>query len=204
MDPSRLSEALDLLGSLLAERGTPVRLLAIGGGAMLLGGLTRRATADLDVVAQHITAGWVRGRPLPAHLTAAIDEVARALGLPDGSSDTPWLNAAPAFLFDMGLPTGWESRTIARVFGALTIDVVGRRDLLFLKLWSATDVRTPARRARDVADLRLLAPAREELLAAARWCRDKDGAPGFVFASGILDVLGALGHEVAATEVGDD
>jgi hypothetical protein len=56
-----------------------------------------------------------------------------------------------------------------------------------------------------VGDLRQLAPTREELIDAARWCREKDGAAGFFESSGVLGILRMLGFNVEAADVvGDD
>jgi hypothetical protein len=198
MDETRLHEALDLLGTLLEERGQHFELLATGGGALLPLGLSSRATADLDVVARKQGSRWSQSRPLPAALSAAIDDVARVLRL--DQEHTPWLNDGPSFLFVMGLPAGWESRTTRRVYGGLTIELLGREDIIKLKLWAATDARAPERRARDVGDLKQLRPTRAEALDALRWCAAKDGTDGFVARSGILDTLRELGFEIDPNE----
>ncbi|MBA2322078.1 MAG: hypothetical protein H0V89_13105, partial [Deltaproteobacteria bacterium] len=46
LDETRLHEAMTLLGDLLSERGQSFEVLAIGGGALLLLGLSQRATID--------------------------------------------------------------------------------------------------------------------------------------------------------------
>jgi hypothetical protein len=199
-DDTRLSEALDLLGALLDEREQPFDILAIGGGALLLLGISDRATVDLDVVARRRGRGWTHSRPLPQELVQAVDDVAAALGVETGK---PWLNDGPSFLFDMGLPLGWEQRTTTKRFGALTIELLGREDIIKLKLWAATDARAPERRARDVGDLHALAPSRDELLDAVRWCAAKDGTEGFVRSSGVLKILAELGAQVDPAEVAD-
>lgn len=190
MDDTRLHEAMELLGSLLSERNQAFEVLAIGGGALLLLALSERATADLDVVARRKGSRWTKSRPLPLELAQAVEDVASVLGLP---TDKPWLNDGPSFLFEMGLPVGWESRTATRIFGALTVQLLSREDLIVLKLWAATDARAPERRARDVGDLRQLAPSSDEMLVAVRWCRAKDGTAGLIEASGVLDILEQLG-----------
>lgn len=103
--------------------------------------------------------------------------------------DKPWLNDGPSFLFEMGLPDGWESRTTTRAFGGLVVHLLAREDLIVLKLWAATNARAPGRRARDLVDLRLLKPTRDELLGAARWCLAKDAAAGFFAASGMAEIF---------------
>jgi hypothetical protein len=192
-DDTRLHEAMMLLGELLSERGQSFDVLAIGGGALLLLGLSQRATIDLDVVARRRDGRWMRSRPLPVELARAVDEVASVLGLP---TDKPWLNDGPSFLFEMGLPVGWEARTVPRTFGALTVQLLARDDLIVLKVWAATDQRAPERRARDVGDLRQLAPTRDDLLRAVRWCRAKDGTANFLESSSVLGILKELGVEI--------
>lgn len=201
IDETRLHEAMTLLGTLLLERGQSFEVVAIGGGALLLLGLSQRATIDLDVVAHRRGSRWTKSRPLPAALARAVDEVATVLALP---TDKPWLNDGPSFLFELGLPAGWEDRAGTRTFGALTVHLLAREDLIVLKLWAATDGRAPDRRARDVGDLRQLAPSRDELLHAARWCRVKDGTAGFLESSGVLEILKTLGVEVGPGEVDDE
>ena len=49
-DASSLGTALDALGELLEERALSYNLVVIGGGSLLLQGLLRRPTIDLDVV----------------------------------------------------------------------------------------------------------------------------------------------------------
>ena len=200
MNDTLLHEALRLLGALLAERGQAFHVLAIGGGALLIGQLSTRATADLDIVARRHGAEWRRSRPLPDELTQAVDDVAAILSLSE-NTQKPWLNDGPSFLFEMGLPAGWQTRTTIHPFAALTLEILSREDIITLKLWAATDARAPERRARDVGDLRTLAPSREEMLRAARWCRSKDGTNGFVASSGVLDILRDLGFEVDPHEV---
>lgn len=192
-DDTRLHEALELLGALLDEREQRFELLAIGGGALLLSGLTHRATADLDVVARRGGRRWTRSRPLPPELVQAIDDVAIALSL----ESSTWLNDGPSFLFEMGLPTGWEDRATRRAFGALTLYLIGRQDLVTLKLWAATDARAPERTARDLDDLRQLRPTPAELAAALRRCADKDGTPDFPTHAPVSAALGALGYTLA-------
>ena len=198
LDDTCLHKAMTLLGELLSERGQPFEVLAIGGGALLLLGLSQRVTIDLDVVARRRDSRWTKSRPLPTELARAVDEVASVLALP---TDKPWLNDGPSFLFEMGLPAGWEVRAVTRTFGALTVQLLAREDLIVLKLWAATDARAPERRARDVGDLRQLAPNREELLRAVRWCRAKDVTVDFVESSGVLGILKELGVEIDPGEL---
>lgn len=46
-----LRQALDALGVLLADRGLTYEIVAVGGGGLLLLGVIRRPTKDLDALA---------------------------------------------------------------------------------------------------------------------------------------------------------
>jgi hypothetical protein len=190
LDDSRLHEALARLGALLTERGQPFEVLAVGGGALLLLGLSARTTADLDVIARRTGHRWRRAQPLPPALVQAVDDVATVLEL---ESDKPWLNDRPSFLFDMGLPKGWSSRTTTKRFGVLVVHLLGREDLIKLKLWAATNSLAPERRDRDVGDLRRLAPTPEELSAGLRWCAGMDGTADFLTSATVAEVVCRVG-----------
>ncbi|MBT3219375.1 MAG: hypothetical protein HN348_09815 [Proteobacteria bacterium] len=193
MDASRLEEGLDVLGDLLQGRGLQYELVVIGGGALLLQGLVVRTTSDLDAVARVTQGIWESAKPLPSELTKAIREVGRALDLPHEPRDEKdWLNPGPSALRDLGLlPPGFESRLTKRNYGALTIRLAARQDLIYLKFWSATDIRR-ARSSVDIGDLATLGPTREELVNAVRWCWDQDGRPDY-FAIDARPVLCKLG-----------
>ncbi len=167
-----LEEALSTLGLLLRERGAVHDLVVIGGGALLLLGVIERPTKDLDAVARVEDGRWLRAEPFPSELAQAIADVGDALGLADD-----WLNPGPAGLVDLGLPEGFEARAVTRVFGALTIRLAARRDLVAFKLYAAAD-HWPDR-SKHLADLRRLAPTPGALVAAARWCMTHDPSPGF-------------------------
>ncbi len=163
-----LRDALIALGDLLADRATPYDLVLIGGGALLLVGLTTRATKDLDVVAQ--PDGWRSASPLPGPLAAAIRDVAAALDL---AAD--WLNPGPTDLLQLGLPPGFADRATAERFGALTVRYASRVDQVALKLYAEAD-HWPSH-SKHLQDLLVLAPTPSELDAAAAWCLDP--SPGF-------------------------
>lgn len=193
LDRNRRTDALTLLGELLAERGEAFHLAVIGGAAMLLHQVARAATVDVDAVAQHHGGRWRASRPLPAALVAAVEDVQRTLDL---HTDKAWLNDGPSVLFEVvGLPDGWEARAETHRFGGLTLVVLARSDLIFLKVWAATDARSPERRARDIADLRVLVPTPEEWEAAVLWCASKDGTPDFLTLSEVVAVRRAVLEE---------
>src|SRR5438105_3590936 len=105
MDSNALNEALKVLGSYLSDKGLKYEIAAIGGGALLLLGRIIRPTRDLDIVALLDEDKLISAHPLPAPLLAAIKEVGLALKLPEN-----WINSAPADLWKMGLPEGFQDR----------------------------------------------------------------------------------------------
>ena len=124
--------------------------IRVGGGVEVRFHLARmdppgaeRTTHDCDVVA------WE-----PAAAMEAVLAAARAAAA--GTVHPRWLNR-DASMFAHRLPPGWTQRLIvAEEFGALVLEVLGRRDLLAMKLASV------AHRPVDRADLLALRPSREE------------------------------------------
>lgn len=162
---ANLDALLGALGDELGARGSSAHLLVIGGSALVAGAFGARATRDVDVVAFVIGGELHTAEPLPAALAAAAAAVRRNFSLEAG-----WLNAGPTSLMSTasGLPGGILDRALTQQFGAsLTVSFAGRRDLIFFKVYALTD----RGEARDLADLRTLAPEPEELQAAARWVR---------------------------------
>ena len=182
-----LEEALQALGDVLAARGGVHDLALVGGGALLVLGLIDRSTKDLDVVARIEDGGWRRAEPFPAELADAVRDVARALDLPHD-----WLNPGPTDLLDLGLPVGFEERTVIRRYGALTVRLASRTDPIAFKLHAAVDQGADSK---HFADLQKLAPAPSELVDAARWTRTHDPSDGF--ASMLRQALAALGVDDA-------
>jgi hypothetical protein len=107
--------------------------------------------------------------------------VGAALDLPHLPRDAKdWLNPGPSQLTKIGLPEGFEERLTVRTYGALTIRIASRRDLIALKFFAASDPQRGPRRAIDLADIRKLSPTKDELLHALRWCRRVDGRSDFL------------------------
>ena len=188
-----LQRGLESLGDLLAEERLQADLVVIGGGALLLRGELVRPTADLDVVARFEHGVLEASEPLPEPLVRAVRRVGAALGLSHFPRDEKdWLNAGPSYLLTMGLPDGFEDRLTARTFGALTIRIASRLDLIALKFLAASDPQRGQRRAIDLADLLRIAPTHEEIVHALRWCMRVDGRPDFLKldAAPLLDQLG--------------
>jgi hypothetical protein len=189
MGLEEMRAALATLGEVLANRGLRYDVVLVGGASLLLRGIVSRSTKDGDLVGARSADGRVMAmRELPEPLAAAVRDVARVYGLaPD------WLNVGPASLLDLGLPRGFGSRLDRMDFGALTVWLAGRRDLISFKLYAAAD-HWPSR-DRHLSDLGALRPRRAELFLAARWARSHDASPGF--RSLLVAVLLELGLEDA-------
>jgi hypothetical protein len=183
-----IERALTAVGELLDAQGERAHIVILGGAALNLLGVVRRATRDVDVLAIARPRTGSRRRklrrpdPLPASLRQAAAVVARDFNLP-----SDWLNTDVAGQWDTGLPRGLERRVAWRSFAGLEVGIVDRRDLVFFKLYAATDSRGPE--SVHYQDLLALQPTETELAAAARWVRHQDPSPAF---AGELQRL--LGH----------
>lgn len=91
-------------------------------------------------------------------------------GLPDD-----WLNSGPTAMLQWGLAEGFVERLTARSYGALTAHFASRFDQIHFKLFAFADLGG----GRHEADLKALAPSREELLVAAAWAQTQDPSEGF-------------------------
>jgi hypothetical protein len=129
VDSNELNRALETLGSYLSDKGLKYEIVAIGGGALLLLGCIIRPTRDLDVVALVNENILISAHPLPEPLLTAIKAVGSALRLSDD-----WINSAPADLWKMGLPEGFQERLDPLRFGGLTIYCASRFDQICFKL----------------------------------------------------------------------
>ncbi|HEX7843107.1 MAG TPA: hypothetical protein VF469_36795 [Kofleriaceae bacterium] len=161
-----LRQALAALGTLLADRGLAFEIVAVGGGGLLLLGLIRRPTKDLDALAI-VEAGEYRlACPLPAPFREAVVDTAGALGLAED-----WLNPGPTDQLKHGLAEGFQARTSKQVFGGLTVHLAGRFDQICFKLYAAADSGPESKHVRDLIDL---APTAEETSDAAAWVKLQD------------------------------
>ena len=176
-----LEQGLEVLGDVLAEERQQADLVLIGAGALLLRGELIRPTADLDVVARVEDGLLEASDPLPEALVRAVRRVGAALDLPHIPRDVKdWLNAGPSYLTKIGLPEGFQDRLTLRRYGALTIRIASRMDLIALKFLAASDPQRGTRRAIDVADIRRTLPTHGEVVHALRWCMRVDGRPDFL------------------------
>lgn len=169
--PSELRAALAALGEILAARDLHYEVVVVGGAGLALLGVIDRPTRDVDVVATWDGGAVVPITALPSGLADAVRDVARIYGL-----NERWLNVGPASLMDLGLPSGFAERLKAVGFGALTVYLASRTDQIAFKLYAAVD---QGPRSRHLADLVVLRPTNDELLAAARWTRTHDPSDGF-------------------------
>jgi hypothetical protein len=173
-----IATALTRVGELLAAEGEAYAIVVVGGAALNLLGIVSRATSDVDILAFRSGDQLVEPpSPLPAPLVRAIRAVARRLDLPED-----WLNSGPALQWKQGLPPDLEDHVIWQppYGGALSVGVVGRADLIALKLYAAAD--STGTGSRHYKDLIALAPTQPELLAAAAWAREQDPSPAFATA----------------------
>lgn len=181
-----MEDAVTTLGALLEERGHSAGLLVVGGGSLLLLGLIQRPTADLDVVGFTTPTGYSKATSLPPFLAQAVADVAATLGL-----DAGWLNTGPAGLIDFGLPAGLADRVAVHRFGGLELHLPAREDMICFKVYAAID---QGPRSKHMADLRAIAPTRDELIDAARWTRTQDASAPFL--SELRRMLALFGVEV--------
>ena len=119
-----------------------------------------------------------------------LEESLAVLG--ESLADRDWINVGPAALLDFGLPDGFAKRTVERRYGGLVLQLAGRRDQVFLKVYAAVD-QGPS--SKHFQDLVALSARREELLDAAEWTMTHDPSPGF--RSELLKALAGLGVEDA-------
>jgi len=139
MTREEILRCLALLGDRL---DAPVEVTVAGGAALILAYGLERPTADIDAI--------VTAPPFDDGLRRAIAAVAADQELPEA-----WLNdAAKAFVEVLG--DGFLARRVRlEQFGNLNVYVLGRQDLILMKLY--------AMRPEDIEDLRSLTPTGEEI-----------------------------------------
>ena len=176
-DSTDIEQALQRVGELLAAARDPYTIVIIGGAALNLLVVVSRATRDVDILAfarRRGARGWrlePPPNPIPEGLAAAIRTVGEDLGLVP-----TWLNTGPALQWKQGLPRGLSGRVKWRRFAGLRVGVVGREDLIRLKMYAAADDHPAGRHVRDLV---ALDPTDAELQAAARWVKTQDAGPQF-------------------------
>lgn len=161
-----LRQALSTLGVLLSDRALAFEIVVVGGDGLLLLGVIRRPTKDLDALALVEEGEYRLARPLPPLLRDAIMDTAGVLGLAEN-----WLNPGPTDQLKQGLPEGFRDRITKHVFGGLTVHLAGRFDQICFKLYAAADSGPESKHVRDLIDLD---PTDEEMGAAAAWVKQQD------------------------------
>jgi hypothetical protein len=138
MTRQTLWAALAALGQRVS---TPVTLVLGGSAALILADVLQRPTDDGDIV---------MSEPGLDQLQPLIRDVADAEQLPPG-----WLNGSIQS-YAYILPRDYTNRLVTlATFGRLHVSLLSRRDVLLMKAYGM--------RARDVADIRALAPTADEL-----------------------------------------
>lgn len=173
MSHSMLKKLLEELGEWLAfEDCEPVEWVVCGGLALALQGLQSRTTRDVDVLGdwnvQKVEVACIEG--FPEKVKACIERVAADHPELSGLGGK-WVNLGPSRLANWGLPKGFEQRLVTvQISDRLTLHLLGREDLLPLKLYAAADEFGP-RQDIHFADLHALNPTFEELDKAVDWVR---------------------------------
>jgi hypothetical protein len=154
------------------EDSSPGHWVVCGGVAMALQGLNTRTTRDVDVLADWDATGKEVAciDEFPEDVRRCVDRVVQAHPELRGLKKN-WVNLGPRKLVGWGLPEGFEARMTTINFGhLLTLHLLGREDLLALKLYAAAD-EFGTRQGVHVNDLRVLEPTFYELDVAVDWIR---------------------------------
>ncbi|NOZ56683.1 MAG: hypothetical protein GXO73_07840 [Calditrichaeota bacterium] len=166
----RLLQELDQWMEL--ENCPPVDWVVCGGAALGLLELQDRPTRDVDVLGRwdETVLDVVGIETFPEEMVACINRVVANHPELAGMGQN-WINLGPRALVQAGLPKGFVDRLhVLRVGNKLTLHLLGRRDLLALKLYAAADEHGP-RQEIHFADLKGLAPTYDELDWALEWLR---------------------------------
>ena len=166
----RLLQELDQWMEL--EDCPPVDWVVCGGAALGLQELQDRPTRDVDVLGRwDETILDVAGiETFPEAMVACIKRVVDNHPELAGMGQN-WINLGPRALVKAGLPKGFADRLHElRIGNRLMLHLLGRQDLLALKLYAAADEHGQ-RQEIHFADLKGLAPTFEELDWAVEWLR---------------------------------
>ncbi|HNX33434.1 MAG TPA: DUF6036 family nucleotidyltransferase [Kiritimatiellia bacterium] len=192
LNGAHLDLALRSLAIRLEEnRAEVIELVVCGGSALILTGLIKRTTQDVDVVALMRQGSLCSPEPLPPSLLLSVQEVAEDLNLP-----SDWLNNHPSHgeggLFQMGLPAGFAERLTRHTYGPLlTVHFIHRIDQIHFKLYASVD-----RGGYHITDLIALKPTPDEIESAARWAMTHDVSEGFVVV--LKRLLRSIGYDTVA------
>lgn len=146
----------------LKTKGLAFEAVIIGGAALNILDISSRKTKDVDCLDPEI----------PNEIKLASQDFAKQRT--DLDLDSNWLNNGPETL-KVDLPTGWRFRVQSLYRGeSLTLDVLGRDDLLKSKLFAYCDRTSP-----DFEDLKNLNPSSEELKNSIDWVKNRDIHPNW-------------------------
>lgn len=169
IEPSELTPVLESLSQEMHLRNIKeTHLIVIGGAAMNLGGYHLRATIDVDVLGV-VKNPETTGKPeLSTKFSEGFEECIRRVADEYNLMEN-WLNLGPSSITGT-LPDGYLKRSERRDFGEkLSIHLVGRLDLIHLKLHALINTAGSARGEVHREDLEQLDPDPDELKAAIRW-----------------------------------
>ncbi|MFH1016786.1 MAG: DUF6036 family nucleotidyltransferase [Pseudomonadota bacterium] len=150
---------LGLVKELDARLEHPLEIFVVGGAGLVAHGFIERGTDDVDVISP---------QAFPEEALEAIQAIAKRNGIP-----LDWINTRPAHLEKL-LAKGWKERAALFSKGHfLKVWVLGRRDLLGLKLVAAIE------RFDDREDLLAIKPSKKELEIARAWAHKYPANPGW-------------------------
>ena len=189
----------ELNDALLLEGAAPVTWVVCGGTALALQGLSARTTEDVDVLGSWNDARDGSGVEIIAIGTFApevLRAIARvALAHPElAGLRSRWVNLGAQEIVKHGLPAGALSRLVPmRIGERLTLQLLGRVDLIALKLYAASD-DLGRRQQIHLDDVRVLDSTAAELDDAIQWVlRMPD--PQHRLRPSLKSILEELGHE---------
>lgn len=185
----------ELNDALLLEDAAPVDWIVCGGTALALQGIGTRSTRDVDVLGNWMPQELqiVAIGIFPPAVERAIARVAEAHSelLDIGSR---WVNLGPQEIVKCGLPERFAERlTAMRIGDRLTLHLLGRIDLIALKLYAAAD-DMGSRQQIHLDDLRLFEPTAEEINRAIHWVQRMPD-PHHRIRPSLRNIVKELGHE---------
>jgi hypothetical protein len=165
----------ELADYMLVHGCGPVEWTVCGGAAMSLQEIHTRTTRDVDVLgnwdSQQDTIQCIGS--FDEGIGECIEKVAREhheLDIEKG-----WVNLGARNIAERGLPQGFEGRAKRMEFGGkgnLVLHLLGRQDLLSLKLCAASD-DLGRRQNVHIADLKTLSPRYDEIETALEWLKGR-------------------------------
>ena len=185
----------ELHDALLLEDAAPVEWIVCGGTALALQGFGTRTTQDVDVLGNWVATGVqvVAIGAFPPEVARAIARVAAAHPELQGMGPR-WINLGPQEIVKHGLPEGFAGRlTVTRIGARLALHLLGRLDLIALKLYAAAD-DMGRRQQIHFDDLQVFKPTATELDYGIQWVlRMPD--PHHRIRPSLKSIVEELGHE---------